>query len=70
MTWPRRRPIPRDDDGEPLLDAAAAAIALGVTMLTLRQWKHRGKITAAKTGPKGSSLYRMDEIARVAGDDQ
>lgn len=61
-----RDDIPRDTDGEPLLDAPIAAKALETSVNTLKQWHRRGKIAAARRGPHNCWMYRRDEVQRVA----
>ncbi|MFI6347979.1 helix-turn-helix domain-containing protein [Streptomyces sp. NPDC050560] len=46
------------------LPTKLAALALGVSEATIRQWARRGKLT--RYGSPGRAIYDVDELANLA----
>lgn len=48
-----------------LVNSTEAASIAGVTVTTIRSWKHRGLIEPSGLDEKGRPLYRLADIAKA-----
>lgn len=48
-----------------LITTAEAATLCGVTVSAIRQWAHKGLITATGIDDRGRKLYRLIDVAKA-----
>lgn len=51
---------------DPLADAPALAVMLGVSPVTVRSWAHRGRLARRGRDKRGRTLYSIAEATALA----